>query len=588
MSSDGAMENIQLWRTIPRHDCDLGRETMMRMIQLAAGALALVGGLLAAEAGAAELKVLSAGAMRGALQELAPAFETASGHKLKIEYATAGVVEQKVAAGDEIDVAILTKPRLDKLVREAKIVGGTATTLARAQIGLAVKKGAAKPDISSVEAFKKALVNAKSVAYADPASGATSGAYLAQALEKLGIAAELKPKTRLVSASGAQGRRVSRVSGPWPCTPPPLWDRPGSRSALLQRSAALKKKVTRRRRPDGGSATRRAGPDARADWALVQSLFAGRADNAKLDTDTADRRRERMELGYIGLGNMGGALARRLLREHKMRVFDLRPEVVARFADAGAVPTQSAQTLARESDMVMTCLPTSAEVRDVLFGEGRVAEVLRPGQIWADMTTGDPGETREMAARLAEKGVQMIDAPVSGGPHGANAGTIAIMVGAPPEFFARVKPIFETISPNIFHTGDVGTGHVMKLVNNVISAGVRTVTFEALAMGIKNGLSLETCTAVLQKGSARSATTELALPKLLKGDFSVSFTLALMHKDVRLATKLGSDSATPMVLANVVRELFQTVINEHGADKDTQTLVKLFERNAGVAIAPRG
>jgi 3-hydroxyisobutyrate dehydrogenase len=298
--------------------------------------------------------------------------------------------------------------------------------------------------------------------------------------------------------------------------------------------------------------------------------------------------RKTMELGYIGLGNMGGALARRLLRVHKMRVFDLRPEVVARFADAGAVPTQSAQALARESDMVMTCLPTSAEVRDVLFGEGRVAEVLRPGQIFADMTTGDPGETREMAARLAEKGVHMIDAPVSGGPHGANAGTIAIMVGAPAELFARVKPIFETISPNIFHTGDVGTGHVMKLVNNVISAGVRAVTFEALAMGIKNGLSLETCTAVLQKGSARSATTELALPKLLKGDFSVSFTLALMHKDVRLATKLGSDSATPMVLANVVRELFQMVINEYGADKDTQTLVKLFERNAGVAIAPRG
>jgi molybdate transport system substrate-binding protein len=181
---------------------------MMRVIRMLAGAFVLATGLLAAEASAAELKVLSAGAMRGALQELAPAFETASGHKLKIEYATAGVVEQKVAAGDEIDVAILTKPRVDKLVREAKIVGGTATTLASAQIGLAVKKGAAKPDISSVDALKKALLNAKSVAYADPASGATSGAYLAQALEKLGISAELKPKTRLVPASGAQGPRV--------------------------------------------------------------------------------------------------------------------------------------------------------------------------------------------------------------------------------------------------------------------------------------------------------------------------------------------------------------------------------------------
>ncbi len=292
-----------------------------------------------------------------------------------------------------------------------------------------------------------------------------------------------------------------------------------------------------------------------------------------------------MRLGYIGLGNMGGALARRLVREHPLRVFDLRPEATARLTQAGAVPAQSAEALARESDLVMTCLPTSKEVREVLFGEGRVAEALEAGKIVADMTTGDPGETREMAARLRERGVTMVDAPVSGGPHGANAGTIAIMVGAPSEIYARLEPIFRTISPNVFHTGDVGTGHVMKLVNNVISAGVRAVTFEALAMGIKNGLSLEACTRVLQKGSARSATTELALPRLMTGDFGVTFTLALMLKDVRLATKLGNDSAAPMPLAGLVRELFQTAINKRGPDKDVLEFVKLFEENAGVRVA---
>jgi molybdate transport system substrate-binding protein len=177
----------------------------MRTIRLLAGTFALVAGVLTAEASAAELKVVSAGAMRAAIQELAPAFEATSGHKLKIEYATVGAIEQKVAADDEIDVAILTKPRVDKLVREAKIVGGTATTLARAQIGLVVKKGATKPDIGSVDAFKKALLNAKSVAFADPASGAASGQAAVQAFEKLGISAELKPKTRLVSAGTAQG-----------------------------------------------------------------------------------------------------------------------------------------------------------------------------------------------------------------------------------------------------------------------------------------------------------------------------------------------------------------------------------------------
>jgi molybdate transport system substrate-binding protein len=183
----------------------------MRIIRFLAGTLALVTGVLAAEANAAELKVLSAGAMRGVVQELAPAFETASGHKLNIEYATAGVIEQKIVADDEIDVTILTKPRLDKLVAGAKIVSGTVKTLARAQIGLAVKKGATKPDISSVEAVKKALLNAKSVAYPDPASGATSGLYLAQAFEKLGISAELKPKLRLVPAGAAQGPRVGEA-----------------------------------------------------------------------------------------------------------------------------------------------------------------------------------------------------------------------------------------------------------------------------------------------------------------------------------------------------------------------------------------
>jgi molybdate transport system substrate-binding protein len=184
---------------------------MIHAFRLLAGTLALATSLFVAEASGAELKVLSAGAMRTALQELAPTFEAASGNKLKIEYSTAGDIEKQVAAGDEIDVAILTKPRFDKLVSEAKIVGGSTQTLARAQIGLAVKKGAAKPDISSVEAFKKAVLNAKSVAYADPASGATSGQYLAKAFEKLGISTELKPKTQLVAASATQGPLVGET-----------------------------------------------------------------------------------------------------------------------------------------------------------------------------------------------------------------------------------------------------------------------------------------------------------------------------------------------------------------------------------------
>jgi molybdate transport system substrate-binding protein len=181
-------------------------------LQLLAVGLALLAGVSAGPAGAAEIKVLSAGAMRAVLEQLAPAFEKSSGHKLVIEYATAGKVEEKVAADEAIDVAILTKPRADKLVRTAKLVGGTTTQLARVPIGLAVKKGAAHPDISSVEAVKRTLLNAKSIAYVDPASGGTSGIFLAQAFEKLGIATQLKPKLHLVSSSAGQSSpRVGEV-----------------------------------------------------------------------------------------------------------------------------------------------------------------------------------------------------------------------------------------------------------------------------------------------------------------------------------------------------------------------------------------
>jgi 3-hydroxyisobutyrate dehydrogenase len=291
-----------------------------------------------------------------------------------------------------------------------------------------------------------------------------------------------------------------------------------------------------------------------------------------------------MELGYVGLGNMGGALARRLLLQHRMRVFDLRPETMARLAELGATPTQNPRTLAEQCDLVMTCLPTSDHVRAATFGPDGLAAGLKPGSLIADMTTGDPNATRAMAAELGDQGITLFDAPVSGGPHGADAGTIAIMVGAPDELYARVKPVFETISPNVFHCGDVGAGHVMKLVNNIIAAGVRTLTFEAVAMGVKNGLSLEKCAEVLPKGSARSYSTEITLPRLASGDLLANFTLGLMHKDVRLACQLGIDSGAAMPVANLVRELFQMAINDHGPHEDVNMLIRLIERHAGARV----
>jgi molybdate transport system substrate-binding protein len=204
-----AVDTHHTW-SIPRfHQEDQLLKTGIRLL---AAVLVLFAVLLAEVADAAEIKVLCSGAMRAVLDQLAPAFEKSSGHKLTIEYATAAKVEERVAGDEVIDVAILTKPRADQLVRAAQLVGGTTIELASVPIGLAVKKGAPRPDISSVEAFKRTLLKAKSIAYPDPASGATSGIHLARTLEKLGIAAELKPKLHLVSPpAGQSSPRVGEV-----------------------------------------------------------------------------------------------------------------------------------------------------------------------------------------------------------------------------------------------------------------------------------------------------------------------------------------------------------------------------------------
>lgn len=291
-----------------------------------------------------------------------------------------------------------------------------------------------------------------------------------------------------------------------------------------------------------------------------------------------------MEIGYVGLGAMGGALARRLMLSHKLRVLDLDRAKVDEFAGNGAIPVQDGASLARECDVVLLCLPRSANVRQAIFGPGGLIEGMEPGKIIVDQTSGDPDETRAMAAELAEQGFTLIDAPVSGGPRGADAGTIAIMAGGPMDVFEKVKPVFESISPNIFHCGDIGNGHVLKLVNNTIGACCRIATLEAVAMGRKYGLSLEKMTEVINKSSGRNMATEHMLPNLIAGKQSSNFAMSLMLKDVSLATRLGINCGAPMMVANITRGLLQTGVHKYGEEVGMDETVPLIEEMADVRI----
>lgn len=290
-----------------------------------------------------------------------------------------------------------------------------------------------------------------------------------------------------------------------------------------------------------------------------------------------------MDVGFIGLGKMGGAIARRLAARRPLAVFDLRQEAAS--AIAGAKPAESAAALGLTCDTVCLCLPTSDDVRRAIF-DGGVLEAMARGGVIVDMTTGDPTATRDMAAQIEAAGLHMIDAPVSGGPMAADSGTLAIMVGATDALFARIRPLLMEISPNIFHAGGVGAGHTMKLVNNLTSAGNRLVAFEALTLAAKNGLDPARCVEIMQKSSGRSFMTEVIFPKfILPGKLDQGFTTGLMLKDVTLATKLGVESDTPLAMGEMVREVLQESVDEDGPDRDLCTLVRRYEKAAKTKVS---
>lgn len=292
------------------------------------------------------------------------------------------------------------------------------------------------------------------------------------------------------------------------------------------------------------------------------------------------------DIGFIGLGNMGAALVRRLLPDHSLHVWDLNPAAVEALVADGAVAANGPEGVAASgAELIVTCLPTSAQVEEVIFGESGLMNTLGKGTLIADMTTGDPMATKDMSSRLAEQGIDLIDAPVSGGVAGAEAGTIAIMIGASTALFETVKPTFQSISPNIFHAGEIGAGHSMKLINNMISSCIRLATFEGLALATKAGIEPMRFAEILSKGSARGYIADTTLPTyIIPGRVEQGFGLALMHKDLTLATKLGQDMKAPLTTGNYAREVFRMALNELGEDVDISQIIRVFERAADIDI----
>jgi 3-hydroxyisobutyrate dehydrogenase len=286
---------------------------------------------------------------------------------------------------------------------------------------------------------------------------------------------------------------------------------------------------------------------------------------------------------------MGGALARRLQIKHPLVVHDQDHAAVGRMVDNGSTACDSLRDLAERCEVIFLCLPTSDHVRTVLFGDNGLRGSVKPRTLIVDQTSGDPHATRAMAAQLAADGIELIDAPVSGGPTGAENGTIAIMVGAEPEQYERIHPVLASISPNVFHAGAVGTGHTIKLVNNLLSCAQRLLTIEAMALAVKCGMDPPKAVEILLAGGGRNAYLERVMgPDIVNGRVTAGFTLGLAHKDVRLACQLGIDSGVPMYFGNLTRELYLSAINVMGHNAKVDSAVVAMERLTDTHIMPPG
>jgi len=297
-------------------------------------------------------------------------------------------------------------------------------------------------------------------------------------------------------------------------------------------------------------------------------------------------------MGFVGLGNIGRPMAANLVRGgYPLVVHDLDRARVAALTGIGAVAAPNAAAVARRAAIVLLSLPTSKEVEDVIFGPCGIAAGASAGLLVVDLTSGDPPLSRDIAARMAGKGLGYVDAGVSGGMRGAEAGTLGIMAGGSDADVARARPVLECIGASIQHMGPVGAGHLTKSLNNLLLAANMTVASEVLALAVKAGLDAEKVVAAINSGSGRSYVTEHRFPNfVLQGDFSHrgGMAMRLLLKDIAIACDMGRHEGVTMFVGNLVHQMVMRIADELGHDVPNQSVARAIEQWAGVEIRARG
>ena len=297
-----------------------------------------------------------------------------------------------------------------------------------------------------------------------------------------------------------------------------------------------------------------------------------------------------MQIGFIGIGVMGRPMALNLLKaEHHVTIYARHPDKpeVQEVLNAGAKLAPSPRAVAMASDIVITMLPNSPEVEEVVTGPHGILEGARKGLIIIDMSTIAPAVSRKLAQTTSTREVHFLDAPVSGGSQGAVNGTLTIMVGGEREIFEQVRPVLEAMGKkeNIFHVGPNGAGEVVKIVNNILCGAIAASIAESFVLGVKAGADADTMAKVIGVSSGASWQLSNQFPlRAFNGSFQPGFMTDLLHKDLGLALDLAAENTTPAAMTALTRQMYEMARAEGYGREDYTSLLKVLEQMAGVKV----
>jgi 3-hydroxyisobutyrate dehydrogenase len=290
-------------------------------------------------------------------------------------------------------------------------------------------------------------------------------------------------------------------------------------------------------------------------------------------------------IGFVGLGTMGGQMARRLAASgYRVTGYDVAAERARQAREGGVTLAASPAGAAEAADVVLSSLPDPAAVRRAYLGADGVLSAARRGTTFVDVSTIDPDTWREVAAAARAAGVDCLDAPVSGGPAEAGSGKLVFIVGGDAAVLERCRPVLLTLGTDIHHVGPLGSGQVVKIVNNVMSMGNVAVAAEAMVLGVKAGVDPQRLFDILSTSGGRSHHFLKRFPNVLAGDFTPNFSIALSRKDVSLALALAAKLEMPMLVASTVRQVYEAAHAQGLGHLDMAAVTKLYEQWTGVSV----